>query len=149
MHSHKYLQLLGEVIFRGSPTKIPGKYYDSTFFAIKITLPDLQTDGSYRFIEDCFNIHTFKKEEIYKIRVGYIVSCLVRRDGKLWMKEGEQVLRYDMRTRDGEKINIGQHPVDFESYHLVKTINIVDDSINKEAISSVNKDFQYFLDDYE
>lgn len=147
MDSHKYIRLLGEVIFRGSPVNIPGKYYQSAFFTLQVTIPKLKNDGSYEFIEDCFNIHTFKTEEIYKIRQGYIVSCLIKRVGKIWIKDNDMVYRYDMRTVDGSKVSFGRYPVIFESIELIGTINIVDDTFNKEITNKYNKDFEIFLDE--
>lgn len=142
MDDHKYIKLMGEVIFRGSPVKIPGKYYDSTFFTIKITIPTHTSEG-YSFIEDYFNIHTFKAEQIYKIKEGYIVSCVIRRDSKLWIKENKPVFKYNYRGN----VNHGKYPVIFESYHLVSDIKILDDSINKEKINQANQNFQHFLDE--
>lgn len=149
MESHKYIRLLGEVIFRGSPVRIPTKFYESAFFTLQITTPKLRNDGTYEFIEDCFNIHTFKTEEIYKIRQGYIVSCLIKREGKLWVKDDDMVYRYDMRSVRGldTKANFGKYPVIFESIELMGTINIVDDTFNKEVTNKYNRDFEYFLDD--
>ena len=147
MESHKYIRLLGEVIFRGSPVKIPNRYYSSAFFTLQITIPKLRNDGSYEFIADCYNIQTFKVEEIYKIRQGYIVSCIIKRTGKLWIKDDDMVYRYNMRTVDGSKVSFGRYPVIFEDYSLVGTINIVDDTFNKEVTNKQNRDFEYFLDD--
>lgn len=151
MENHKYIRLLGEVIFRGSPVKIPGKFYSSAYFTIQITTPVLKSNGSYEFIEDCYNIQTFKVEEIYKIRQGYIVSCLIKRTGKLWVKDNDMVYKYDMRfVRElNDKTSFGRYPVIFESFELMGTINIVDDTFNKEVTNKYNNDFQFFLDDFD
>jgi hypothetical protein len=147
MQNHKYFTLTGEVVFRGAPVKIPDAYYESAYFTLKCHLYDLQRDGSYKDTYDYFTIHTFKAKEISKIREGYTVSCLVRRDGNLWMKEGKMVTKFDMRTRNGEKVNFGTMPVLFESYHLTGEIMVTDNSIDNESLKKSNENFEGFLED--
>lgn len=145
-NNHKYILLRGEVIFRGSPVKIPNTYYDSAYFTLKCTLYDLQRDGSYKETDDYFNIHTYKTKPLESIREGYIVSCRVRRDGNLWIKDGEIVKRFEYKTRFGEKVNLGSHPIVFESYHLIGDIFIEDKSLDKESLKKTNDEFNDFLD---
>lgn len=146
MQNHKYFTLTGEVIFRGSPVQIPMQYYKSVYFTLKCSLNDLQRNGTYSVVEDYFNIHTYKAKSIESIREGYVVTCLVRRDGKIWTKDGEIVTRFDSRTKGSTKVNFGTHPVVFESYHLIGEIEILDNSLDKEYLKRTNRDFEYFMD---
>jgi hypothetical protein len=138
MEEHKYIQLIGEVIWRGVPQSIPEKHYKSTYFTVKCIAVKQKADKTREIINDYFSIQTFKESQIEKIREGYIIRCLVRRDGNLWVKNGEIQLRDDFR----KQVYYGNYPVVFESYHLIGEIEVVDQAKDREAIRKHNEDFK-------
>lgn len=138
MDDHKYIPLIGEVFWRGAPVKIPDKPYKKRgYFCLKCETRTLQNDKSYKIEKDYFVINVYHERHLEKIREGYTIKCLVKRNGNLWIKDGEMQIKNDYR----KDIYYGQYPIVFESYHLVGEIEILDKGKDKEAIKDNNDQF--------
>lgn len=142
MEPYKYIPITGEVTYRGAPHKIPDKHYKSAYFTVKCEsfrqLPNNTVEKNY----DYFTIHTFKENQIEKIKEGFIIECLVRRDGRIWLKDDQIQKKDDYRLFDGKRIYYGSYPIVFESYHLIGDISILNDDVNREEIKKINDDFE-------
>lgn len=142
MEEHKYIKIIGEVFWRGSPVRLPGQFFKSCYFTLRCTDRQLQRDKTFKIQEDYFTIHTYKELEIQKMREGYIIECLVRRDGVLWRKNGEIQMKNDFRNKDGGSVYYGHYPIVFDSYHLTGEIKVLNDKTNLEDIKACNQQFE-------
>lgn len=142
MDSYKFIRLTGVVHWRGTPQRLPGKHFKSAYFTLKCTTQKMNNKGEYEETEDFFTIHTYKENQIIQMREGYIISCLVRRDGKLWLKNGEMQFKDDRRTFDNETVFYGKYPIVFDSYHLIGEIEVINSKNNLERIRQNNEDFE-------
>lgn len=142
MESYKYITVTGEVHWRGAPHKIPNKRYKSAYFTVKCPSLKQNPDKTMSTTYDYFTIHTYKESQIEKIREGYIIECLVKRDGRIWIKNGEMQMRDNYRTIDGQRVYYGTYPMVFESYDLLGDINVLQGDRDIEEIKENNAQFE-------
>jgi hypothetical protein len=150
MSAHKFFNITGEVIHRGTPVKMPNnQYVKSAYFVVKVIISDRQTDGQYKDIEDYFSIHTYSETAIYSIREGYIISCSIRRKSNIWIDKetGKPKIKleysWNSDTKKKDKF-MGNNLYVFETYHLVGSkIEVVDSSNNYEEIDAHNEQFAH------
>lgn len=142
MSNHKYFDVVGEVIYRGTPMTIPNKYTKSTFFCIECKVESRAPNGEKKIDKDYFIIQTYKEDQVSKIREGYEIKCNIVRNSRIWKKNGEIQYKHDIRNIDGQKTDYGKYPIIFQSYFLISDITILDSDNNKEEIKAHNEAFE-------
>lgn len=114
-------EVSGKIIDMSQPYQMPGKDYILMFITIEIVNDNPKFDNE-KLGYYTFSYWIFDKRKVPGISIGDFVDCTLRRSSNIWKTNNTWNIKKEYKYINGEKLEIGNHPIILDSYTAVGLI---------------------------